>query len=793
MRKPKHRSRRLLGLIIGIIALGSAPAHAQGIITTVAGNGTRGFSGDGGPAVNALIDMKYFTGGVAADAAGNVYIADTGNHRVRKIDPGGIISTVAGNGVARFSGDGGPATSAALFAPTGVGTDAAGNLYIVDTGNQRIRRVSPDKIITTVAGNGVRGFSGDGGIATAASLSLGNIQYLGLGGYPTSVTVDGEGNFYIADTDNERVRKVDQSGIITSAVTGLRDPYGLVADAVGNLFITDSSNDQILKVSPSGVVTTIARTLYSPSGVALDGVGNLYIADSHSHRVRKVEPNGVTSVIAGSGDPIFDPIEGYYFVGGFSGDGGPATSAQLNFPWGVAVDATGNVYIADSLNNRIRKVTAAGNDNHGTFTNPTLFLLYGPFESDTSAITVSGLAGTVSKATATITFGDHAAPPADLAFLLVGPNGQSSILMSGVGVNNPFRLTLTFDDAAPSSLTNNPASGTYKPSPLRPVTFPPPAPTEPYGTTLSVFNGTSPNGEWKLYAVNFVSDSACSILGENCTVVGGWSLTITTTPALPNRIDEAQFFVRRHYLDFLNREPDAGGLAYWTDRIAQCGSDARCIHDRRIGVSAAFFIEQEFQDTGYFVYRFYKASFGRQPNYTEFTSDRSRVIGGSNLEANKQAFADEWVQHAAFLAAYPITMSNTEVVNKLFDSAGLTDSRYDLQRQQEIQAMNAGLSRALVLRDLIETPDFKNIPYPQDPRYGEIKLTSQYNAAFVLMQYFGYLRRNVDQGGYDFWLDVVNNREPNNYRGMVCSFITSTEYQLRFGSVVTRSDTDCGQ
>src|SRR5207253_1700136 len=149
--------------------------------------------------------------------------------------------------------------------------------------------------------NGVRGFSGDGGVATAASLSLGNIQYLGIAGYSTSVAVDGAGNFYIADTDNRRVRKVDQNGIITSAVTGLRDPYGVAADAVGNLFITDSSNDQVLKVSPSGAITSIARTLHSPSGVALDRMGNLYIADSHSHRIRKVEPNSVVTIIAGSG------------------------------------------------------------------------------------------------------------------------------------------------------------------------------------------------------------------------------------------------------------------------------------------------------------------------------------------------------------------------------------------------------------------------------------------------------------------------------------------------------------
>ena len=264
---------------------------------------------------------------------------------------------------------------------------------------------------------------------------------------------------------------------------------------------------------------------------------------------------------------------------------------------------------------------------------------------------------------------------------------------------------------------------------------------------------------------------------------------VTIAPGCPETIDCPEFFVTRQYLDFLNRQPDAGGLAYWTNEINQCGGDAACVHRRRIGVSAAFFIEQEFQETGYYVYRFYKASFGRQPNYVEFSGSRTVLMGG----ANKQVFADWWVQRPSFVAAYPTTMSNTEFVNKLFDSAGLIASRYDPLRQQEISAMNAGRSRAQVLRDVIEIPDFKNVPDPNDPRYNELKQVSQYNPAFVLMQYFGYLRRDVDPAGYAFWLDVVNNREPNDYRGMVCAFITSTEYQLRFGSTATRSNADCAQ
>jgi hypothetical protein len=280
------------------------------------------------------------------------------------------------------------------------------------------------------------------------------------------------------------------------------------------------------------------------------------------------------------------------------------------------------------------------------------------------------------------------------------------------------------------------------------------------------------------------------------TSAGPYSLRIqdvTIAPAIPNAIESPEFFVRQQYLDFLNREPDPGGHAYWIGEITRCGSDAACIHRRRVDVSAAFFIEQEFQETGYYVYRLYKAGFNRRPNTAEFNFDRAQIQGGANLEASKQAFTNQWVQRFAFLAAYPITMSNTEFVNKLFDFAGLTASRYDTLRQQEISAMNAGRSRAQVLRDIIEIPDFKNFPDLNDPRYSELRQISQYNPAFVFMQYMGYLRRDPEPAGFDFWLDVLDNRDPNNYHGMVCAFLTSSEYQLRFGSAVTRSNADCGQ
>jgi aldose sugar dehydrogenase len=255
------------------------------------------------------------------------------------------------------------------------------------------------------------------------------------------------------------------------------------------------------------------------------------------------------------------------------------------------------------------------------------------------------------------------------------------------------------------------------------------------------------------------------------------SLTIAdndVSAPVGNPIDGSDFFVREHYLDFLNREPDLGGLGFWSNEISQCGTNQACIRSKRVAVSAAFFIEAEFQQTGGFVYGLYKGSLGRQPNYAEFTLDRSKVVAGANLTASKDALAADFVQRAEFVAFYPASQTNAQFVNKLFDTAGLTP--FTAERQQQIDAMNTGKTRAQVVRDVIEIPTFTN---------------REHNPSFVLMQYFGYLRRDPDPGGYAFWLDILNNRVPNNYLAMVCAFITSAEYQQRFSSVVTRSNSEC--
>ena len=395
---------------------------SSGIISTVAGNGEVGSSGDGGPATSASF---HDPSGLAVDQAGNLYIADYGDARVRKVTPDGTISALAGTGSAGFSGDGGPATRATLNSPWGLALDAAGDLYIADWGNNRVRMVSTSGTISTVAGTGVAGFSGDGGLATSARLSSG----------VEGIDVDSAGNLYIADSGNNRIRRVTPAGIISTVAGGvlvgfsgdggaatnaaLNLPLFVASDAGGNLYVADFLNSRIRRIGPTGNIRTVAgnglglaagdggpatsASLHESSYVAVDSGGNLYIADALGQRVRKVTPTGIISTVAGDGHfglfgdsgaatmaglrlpegVAVDPSGNLYIAdsnndsirkvtpsgiistvagngtAGYSGDGGPATGASLNFPYGVALDTAGNLFIADDGNNRVRKVAAA--------------------------------------------------------------------------------------------------------------------------------------------------------------------------------------------------------------------------------------------------------------------------------------------------------------------------------------------------------------------------------------------------------------------------------------------------
>ena len=340
------------------------------MITTIAGKGIseNENNGDGGKAIEA----NFTPSGVATDAEGNIYIIDWEKNCIRKINKNGIINTVVGNGQWGYGGDGGEAIKAELEGFGGMVIDLHGNIYIADINNQRIRKVNSLGIITTVAGNGELGFSGDGGEATNATLN-----------YPERVVVDSEGNLYFSDIDNNRIRKISTSGIITTVVGNgnagfsgdggqataaeLNRPLGLAIDSKNNLYISDLSNNRIRKVNNLGIISTVAGNgLFGFSGddgqatsaqlsfaynIAVDSHGNLYISDNKNERVRMVDHTGIIRTIVGNG------------VGGFSGDGAEASDAQINNPGEIAITLNGSLLIADRDNGRIRMVEGLASEN----------------------------------------------------------------------------------------------------------------------------------------------------------------------------------------------------------------------------------------------------------------------------------------------------------------------------------------------------------------------------------------------------------------------------------------------
>ncbi|MBZ5625266.1 MAG: hypothetical protein LAQ69_42180 [Acidobacteriia bacterium] len=348
--------------------------NAQGVISILAGNSSFGSSGDGGPAVNATL---HYPDGVGVDAFGAVVISDSGNNKIRRVDINGTISTVAGNGGAAFSGDGARAEISLLASPESVALDKQGNLYIADNQNSRIRKVTPQGIISTFAGTGVPGDTGDTGLATAATITD-----------PWGIALDPAGNLYIAEYEGCRVRKVGVNGMITTVAgqgpstqpgtrgacasdgdggpatkANLRGPIDMAADGAGNVYIAEPLESRIRKIAPDGRISTLAGVdgtpgyngdniaasrayLNYPFRIAVDGSGNLYVADQSNHRVRKIDTSGTITTVAGNGTQ------------GFSGDNGPAVQAKLDYPSAVAVDNNGTVYIASGA--RIRQVTRDG-------------------------------------------------------------------------------------------------------------------------------------------------------------------------------------------------------------------------------------------------------------------------------------------------------------------------------------------------------------------------------------------------------------------------------------------------
>jgi len=323
------------------------------IDTTGSGTGTGTGTGTG-PTVPDTLPSFYSPAGVAVDASGNIFVADYGNNLIRQVSPSGVVSTLAGSGQqGRLDNTG---TTATFNQPTGIAVDAAGNVYIGDAGNDRIRKITPAGVVTTLAGSDSTGYTDGPGI-TAAFF------------HPEGVTLDGAGNVYVADAGNNLIRKVTPDGTVsTFAGNGttigdagtFSDPTGVAADAGGNIYVANALKNNILKIIPGGVVNNLAgtgdfgalngpgsgATFYFPNSVAVDASGNVYVSDSVNDLIRKIAPDGTVSTLAGSGT-----------AGAADGVG---AAASFDGPAGLAVDAAGNVYVADSNNNLIRKITPAG-------------------------------------------------------------------------------------------------------------------------------------------------------------------------------------------------------------------------------------------------------------------------------------------------------------------------------------------------------------------------------------------------------------------------------------------------
>ncbi len=353
---------RIFSLFIAFTLLFHSKSFAQ-TITTYAGNGTAAYVGDGGQATASSINYPF---GVTADTHGNLFFADAANYVIRKIDNAGIITTIAGTGAPGYSGDGGLATAATFADPEGLALDSLGNIYVTDLENATIRKINTSGIITTIAGTGTSGYNGDGIPATSALLNM-----------PRCILIK-NGEILFSDPGNYRIRKISTSGVIsTIAGTGLPGSTGdgaqataaklatqlsLAADKLGNFYIYQDSIFKIRKVAPNGIITSIAGTgvnvssgdnglataagIGNAGGMTVDVFNNLYFSDENHGRIRKIDhATNIVTTIVGDGTPC-----------GFSGDGGPATNAQLCGPYDICIDKNGVLFFADQNNQRIRRV-----------------------------------------------------------------------------------------------------------------------------------------------------------------------------------------------------------------------------------------------------------------------------------------------------------------------------------------------------------------------------------------------------------------------------------------------------
>jgi hypothetical protein len=514
-----------MGILIALAAV-STVAQTPGEIVTVAGNGTPGYSGDGGPATSGELNDPS---GVAVDHSGNVYIADYANSCVRKVTAStGAITTAAGVCTqGGDSGDGGPATSANLSGPVYIALDGAGNLYIADAFSERIRKVTASTgVITTVAGDGTQGFSGDGGLAIYAQLDG-----------PWGIAVDHAGDIYFSDQNNNRIRKVTAATGVISTIAGtgtasytgdggpatsadLDYPAGIAVDTSGNIYILDNFGNVVRKVTAAtGIIDFYAGNvtpgfsgdegpaasaqLNRAEDVAFDGAGNLYIADTGNSRIRRVDAaTHIITTVAGNG--FINPNTG---SGGFSGDGGPATSAALNAPGGVFISNSGDMFISDSNNSRVREVFPGGLPGTATsLTVPASPAIYGTTMELTAR--VRGTPGGPAP-TGTVTFYDTGG----ISVIVLG-----SATLNSAGVASYFTKTIsagyhnvyaTYNGSASYGVSSSTASTLTVLYDVAPApTFYPPAGTYQSRLQVALWSSAGVAGAFSPISIFYTTDGS---------------------------------------------------------------------------------------------------------------------------------------------------------------------------------------------------------------------------------------------------------------------------------------------
>lgn len=722
---------------------------ATGIITTYAGGGGTATVVEGEPAAGAFLSYPEK---IALDAAGNLYIADTKGHRVRKVIAAtGQLFTVAGTGTAGFSGDGGPATAAAINEPTGVAVDSLGNVYFSDRQNGRIRKVDPATgNISTIAGTGSQGYGGDNGPATAANVN-----------FPNGLAVDAARNLYIADTNNDRIRRVD-------AASGL---------------ITTVAGTGVLGFSGDGGPATSAQ-LSLPWDVAVDPSGNLLIADRNNMRIRRVlAAGGAISTIAGNGNPFFN------------GENLPALGTSLYSPFGVGVDATGAIFIADTNNYRVRSFVPVGATPQAiTF---PVFAVRVYLVGETIPLSATASSGlpvafssltpavcTVSGTTLTLVADGTCTVAADQAgdATYSAAARVSRGLIVGVPVTGPAAFAFVdLSDAPPGrTLTSNAITVTGIPTLAISVA----GGTYSVGCTgiFTAAPGTIADGQ--SVCVRHVSSFSPGTATDTTLSIGTTSDTFTSTTAASNSAG----IIIGYYLAILRRVADPGGLAYWDSEAARMVAQGADINETWRAMAMAFFGSAEYASLGRtddeFVVDLYNAFFSRPPDAEGLAYWTGEIASGVPRQVVLLSFlfSGEFTGYTQALFGRMVTRPEKAVVvdfyrgflARLPDSPGL--QFWSARFQAAMCTSPAAVSAEA---DAISQAFLDSAEYAARGRTNQEVVSDLYN---------GFMRRGADLAGVQFWQGQLDSAALTREQ-LRRIFLGSEEFRARVNALAARGCT----